>query len=70
MAKVQHGKSSESEGAAWGRGQHSNMPKETVMKDYPKPSMRSDMLDDTMTGIDRTVSASVSKSKSHLSNQH
>lgn len=64
------GKSSENEGSAWGRGQHANMPKETVMKDYPKTSMRSDSLDDTMTGIDRSVSSSVSKSKSHVSNQH
>lgn len=67
---TKHGRDSGNEGKAWGTGQHANMPKETVMKDYPKPSMRSDNLDDTITGVDRCVSSSVSKSKSNLSNQH
>lgn len=58
------------ESKAWGRGEHSNMPKEVKMVDYPKVAMRSDDLNDTITGIDAVSSKSVSTSKRHLSNQH
>lgn len=65
-----HG-NSEREGAAWGRGEHSNMPKEVQMKSYPRASEAGPGdLDDTMTGIDRNMSMSSSKTRKNLSNQH
>jgi len=71
MGKGQMGKSSESEGKVWGRGEHANMPKEVKMDAYPKaieygPSME----DDTMTRVDEENRRSDSRARSHVSNQH
>lgn len=70
MKKASSHGTSEKEGARWGGGEFANMPKDSKMKPYPKASMRADSLDDTITGIDSTVTRSVGKSKSHVSNQH
>lgn len=65
-----HG-TSEREGKAVGKGNFANMPQEVSMKAYPKgATYGTSDLDDTMTGIDRSNSGSVSKARSRVSNQH
>lgn len=65
------GKMSEKEGSVWGRGQRSNMPQEVIQKDYPMAShYKGKAIDDTITGVDASISSSESKAQKHLSNQH
>lgn len=53
-----------------GKGEHANMPKDVVMKDYSRSAgMREGELDDTMTGIDRCLDNSESKRRRYMSNQ-
>jgi hypothetical protein len=48
----------------------SNLPQEAVMKKYPEKSNVSDSdIDDSMSGIDKSINSSVSKVKSHKSYQ-
>lgn len=73
---MKHGKarmhgSSESEGKAWGHGQHANMPQEVKMQSYAKNKMlKEPMENDTMTRIDMEISRSDGKARSHSSDQH
>lgn len=51
------------------QGGRTGLPEEIHKKEYPKhPKISSDM-DDTMKGIDETVSRSVGTAKKHMSNQ-
>lgn len=54
MAKGILGKgTSENEGNAWGKGEFANMPKESVMKQYPAMTSYMDGgLDDTITRLE------------------
>ena len=53
-----------------GRGDFANMPREVVMKEYPRASaLRGGMLDDTITGIDAVQHGSEGMTMRHLSNQ-
>lgn len=74
MGVERHGKAgrdSEHEGRAWGAGEFANMPQEKKMESYPKAShYGTHELDDSITGIDKCVSASESKANRFLSNQH
>lgn len=65
-----HG-TSEREGKVWGKGERANMPQKEKMTDFPKVAMRSDGdINDTITGVDKSVTSSIVKSKRFLSNQH
>lgn len=65
------GGESEREGRVMGRGEHANMPKEVMMKSYPKANeFGPDVEDDTMGRIDQENKRAHSKARSHLSNQH
>ena len=70
MAKVNEHGTSEHEGRAWGKGEFANMPKETKMDTYPKNRGQGGSLDDTLTGIDRSISEAETQSRRHMSNQH
>ena len=71
MGKGQMGKSSESEGKAWGHGKQANMPTDVKMDMYPKANeFGPGMEDDTMTRVDSENKRAKSKSRSHVSNQH
>mgnify|MGYP007017470555 FL=1 len=61
---------SEKEGKAWGHGQYANMPQETKTSMYPKNRGQGGSIDDTMTGIDKSISQAESQSSRHLSSQH
>lgn len=62
---------SEKEKPAMGHGEFANMPKEVHMEEYPKAAKyRGGVLDDTITGIDRTNHMAESKAQRFLSNQH
>jgi hypothetical protein len=53
-----------------GKGAHANMPQETKIQNYPKgSSYPGGDMDDTMTGIDKVNSATVSRASKHKSNQ-
>ena len=69
--KFQHGKESEREGKAWGRGEFANMPKEVSMAAYPKAHEAGPGYeDDTITRIDGENGRAQTKTKRYLSNQH
>lgn len=70
MAKVNEHGVSEREGRAWGHGEFANMPKKTKMDMYPKNRGQTGVLDDTITGIDRSIGEAETQSKRHQSNQH
>lgn len=56
--------------AVKGKGSHANMPTEVKITSVPKWSHISNQgMDDTMTGIDSINSKTISKAKSHKSNQ-
>jgi len=57
--------------AVKGKGSHANMPTEVKITPVPKCAYISNQgeIDDTMTGIDAVISKTVSKAKSHKSNQ-
>lgn len=64
MAKQDNGDS------AWGKGQFANMPQDVKFKQYPKASnYRGRPEDDTITGIDNTVSRSEGIANRFVSNQ-
>lgn len=53
-----------------GKGEHANMPKETIMESYPKSRMgRDNMIDDSMSDIDDVQDAAISKRDRNMSNQ-
>ena len=53
-----------------GKGEFANLPQEKVMTSYPKPSSLGERdLDDSMTGIDSTMTGSVGKARKYVSNQ-
>jgi hypothetical protein len=53
-----------------GKGNFANMPQEVKMTQYPKyPNPGDKELDDTITGIDQTVTTSSGKRKKYVSNQ-
>ena len=53
-----------------GKGQHANLPQETIIKEYPKPSKyRGAMLDDTMDDVDEVCKQAEGKSSKYISNQ-
>jgi hypothetical protein len=67
---VGHGVS-EAEGAPMGHGQFANMPQGVHMSIYPKaPAQRGNVLDDTMSGIDKCNHHAESQESRYLSNQH
>lgn len=54
-----------------GLGEHSNMPKEVMMKDYPKVRLASDPgLDDTIDRLDDENDQGQGKRRRYISNQH
>lgn len=56
---------------SWGRGEHSNMPKDLIMKDYPKAhDPREKDLGDTMSSIDREIDQMEGQRGKRISNQH
>lgn len=62
---------SEREKAPWGHGEYANMPKDVVEEIYPRNrAYRGNDLDDTITGIDHTITRSESTTRKHISNQH
>jgi len=61
---------SEQEKKAWGQGEYANMPQDVVKELYPKVSMASDRLDDTITGIDSCMRNSEGKRSKYVSDQH
>jgi hypothetical protein len=62
---------SEREGKAWGHGQYANMPQEVVKSMYPKArGAGKKVIDDTITGIDRSIDRSESRASRNLSDQH
>lgn len=68
-SSVSHG-TSENEGHYWGKGEHANMPKEVIMKDYPKGGYSTDdHLDDTITRLesDTEDAEHIVKRQSHRS---
>jgi hypothetical protein len=60
---------SEKEAKAWGKGEYANMPKETVMEQYPKHRAVGGVEDDTITGIDECCNKSVGQAMRYLSDQ-
>jgi len=46
-----------------------NMPQEVHMQEYPKQKTYGEELDDTITGIDETVSHGKGQAKKYISNQ-
>jgi hypothetical protein len=51
------------------KSSHANLPTEPHISEFPKsPHINSDM-DDTITGIDETITRSIGKAKSHPSHQ-
>ena len=53
-----------------GEGDFANLPKEPVFKQYPKfPHIGEKERDDSITGIDETVSRETGKVKKYVSNQ-
>ena len=53
-----------------GKGNFANMPQEVKMTEYPKyPNAGDREIDDTITGIDKTVTASSGKRSKYVSNQ-
>lgn len=53
-----------------GRGDFAGMPRELVMKEYPKPAaLRDGMLDDSMVDIDRVQHQGEGKAMKYVSNQ-
>jgi hypothetical protein len=71
MGKGQMGKSSESEGKAWGHGKFANMPTEVKMDMYPKAvEFGPTVENDSMTRIDEENRRSDSRARSRMSNQH
>lgn len=51
------------------KSEFANMPREYVQGEYPKQEGLGSDIDDTITGIDETVSHAKGKVKKHLSNQ-
>lgn len=49
---------------------HANLPTEEHVSEYPKQDGINADLDDTITGIDESISHSKKKIRSHISNQH
>lgn len=60
MAKKYYNSKEGGEGK-WGEGQFANMPKEEVMKEYPKMPYIGGQYNDTIDGIDAVNSGSVGK---------
>lgn len=52
-----------------GKNEFANLPQDVVHTTYPKGEHISSDIDDTMTGIDSTISKTISKSKKHPSYQ-
>lgn len=53
-----------------GKGEHANMPKEVMMKAYPKcAEARDKELDDTMSDIDAVQEHAASRRNRYVSNQ-
>jgi len=53
-----------------GKGDHAGMPKEVMMKDYPKSRMgRSGEVDDSMSDIDDVQGMNAEKRNRNVSNQ-
>lgn len=53
-----------------GKGDFANMPREVVMKEYPRnKGARGGYMDDTITGIDNVIRGSEGKASRHMSNQ-
>lgn len=53
-----------------GKGEHANMPKDVMMRDYPPaPADRGNYLDDSMTDIDDVQEEAVRKRRRYISNQ-
>ena len=53
-----------------GRGDYANLPQDVKMKSYPKAKTLGERdLDDTLTGIDETMTRSESKARKYVSNQ-
>lgn len=50
--------------------EHANLPTEVHIKDYPSQRGVDGELDDTITGIDETVTHSKHQTLKHISNQH
>lgn len=61
---------SEREAAPWGHGEFANMPSNVTMEMYHKNKGQTGVLDDTITGIDRTIDKSEGTSRRYLSGQH
>lgn len=53
-----------------GKTGRAGLPENVIVKDYPKCSYNTSDLDDTITHVDSTNNKTVSKAKSHKSNQH
>lgn len=61
---------SEREHAPWGHGEYANMPQEVIKEEYSKVHPRSGVLDDTITGIDKSNMHSEHQRSKYLSSQH
>ena len=65
------GGESEAEGKVMGAGEHANMPKEVMMKNYPKANeFGPTVLDDTQGNIDKENRRSDEKARRYMSYQH
>jgi hypothetical protein len=68
--KRSHGSFVDGHDEAIGRNDTAGMPREVVMKEYPRSRMlRGGKLDDSITGIDDVISHSEGKADKYISNQ-
>lgn len=70
MARERKGGFIEGHDESIGRSDFAGMPKEVVMREYPKTrGMKDEMIDDTMSDIDGIENESEGKRRRYLSNQ-